>query len=349
VGDAFQLFNNLADTGIGATYRGEYLLAQEHFAEAAATARAAVDLAGDADARRRMQACEAQGLILLAQLAAVQADYASARLHAEAALTLARTVAEQWLIARALSTLGEILLGQGDLATARRLLEESLSIHLLVSERGVRAYALDHLARVALAQELYREAQAQFVESLTLRQEAGDVAKIARSLEGMAAMAAGRAQPERAVRLVGAADAMRETVGAPLHPQDRAWRDCWLEPLRSVFDNETVTRAWTSGHVLSMEQAVAVALNETEAALTASNQPDKVTATPAAPLSAREQEVASLLALGLTNRQIAERLVITERTVAAHIEHILNKLDFVSRTQIGVWAAEHGLVVSSIA
>jgi class 3 adenylate cyclase/HAMP domain-containing protein len=64
-------------------------------------------------------------------------------------------------------------------------------------------------------------------------------------------------------------------------------------------------------------------------------------------LSAREAEVAAVIARGLTNRQIAEELLITERTVAAHIEHILTKLDFASRTQIGVWAAERGLLAPS--
>lgn len=67
-------------------------------------------------------------------------------------------------------------------------------------------------------------------------------------------------------------------------------------------------------------------------------------AAPAAQLTAREREVAALVARGLTNRQIAEDLVISERTVAAHLEHILTKLDFASRTQVGVWAAEHGLL-----
>jgi non-specific serine/threonine protein kinase len=62
-------------------------------------------------------------------------------------------------------------------------------------------------------------------------------------------------------------------------------------------------------------------------------------------LTLREREVAALVAHGRSNRQIAEALVITERTVAAHVEHILNKLGFSSRTEIGVWAAEHGLVV----
>ena len=57
-------------------------------------------------------------------------------------------------------------------------------------------------------------------------------------------------------------------------------------------------------------------------------------------LTPREHQVASLIARGLSNRLIAEQLVITERTVGAHVEHILDKLSFTSRTQIGVWAAE---------
>jgi DNA-binding NarL/FixJ family response regulator len=61
-------------------------------------------------------------------------------------------------------------------------------------------------------------------------------------------------------------------------------------------------------------------------------------------LSPREQQVAGLVAEGLTNRQIAERMIVTERTVAAHVEHIMAKLGVSSRTQIGVWAAGRGAV-----
>jgi CRP-like cAMP-binding protein len=62
------------------------------------------------------------------------------------------------------------------------------------------------------------------------------------------------------------------------------------------------------------------------------------------PLSPREQEVAVLIAQGLTNREIAAGLVVTERTAATHIEHILNKLGLRSRAQVAVWAAEQGLL-----
>ena len=62
-----------------------------------------------------------------------------------------------------------------------------------------------------------------------------------------------------------------------------------------------------------------------------------------APLTPREGEVAALVAAGLTNREIAEQLVITEGTAASHVVHILNKLSVRSRVQVGVWAAGRGL------
>ncbi len=61
-------------------------------------------------------------------------------------------------------------------------------------------------------------------------------------------------------------------------------------------------------------------------------------------LTAREREVAALIARGQTNRAIAARLVISERTADTHVQHILNKLGLDSRAQIAAWAAEHGLL-----
>ena len=63
------------------------------------------------------------------------------------------------------------------------------------------------------------------------------------------------------------------------------------------------------------------------------------------PLSAREEEVAALVARGLTNRQIAAELVISERTAGSHVAHILDKLGFTTRAQIAAWAVERGLAV----
>ena len=66
-------------------------------------------------------------------------------------------------------------------------------------------------------------------------------------------------------------------------------------------------------------------------------------------LTAREREVAALIALGKSNRAIAEALVLTERTVTTHVSNILGKLELASRTQIATWAIEKGLNTPSSA
>jgi DNA-binding NarL/FixJ family response regulator len=131
-------------------------------------------------------------------------------------------------------------------------------------------------------------------------------------------------------------------MGVPGFPLKRHIVDRWLGPLRSRLGNTELSAGRRSdGSALSLDAAVRLALSESDGEQvsrreSAQDSPGRLTP--------RQQAVAELVAYGLTNRQIAEQLVITERAVASHIEHILNKLGVVSRTQIGVWVAERGLL-----
>jgi non-specific serine/threonine protein kinase len=119
---------------------------------------------------------------------------------------------------------------------------------------------------------------------------------------------------------------------------------------RQALGQEVAAAAWAEGHQMHLDQAIAYALAPRGPVAGAVSPPAEPRPTQASDqLTPRQREVAALIAQGRSNRLIGEALVITERTVAAHIEHILNKLGFTSRTQIGVWAAEHGLTLSSIA
>jgi len=89
---------------------------------------------------------------------------------------------------------------------------------------------------------------------------------------------------------------------------------------------------------MSLDQAIDYALGGSE--------PER--AADASPLSIREQEVAKLVATGMTNREIAKRLFISDRTAEAHVEHIRNKLSVRSRTEIATWAVERGLAKPSL-
>jgi predicted ATPase/DNA-binding CsgD family transcriptional regulator len=332
--DPWSLHAALIDVGVIALLQGDYREAQAHLDESLGVARAAGD-------RRN----EAATLRNLGWLALVQGDSSTAYAQCEASLAIARATGDAWAVGFSLHGTATVMLHQGDLSTARRLAEESIVLHRQIGERFMLARCLDIVGQVTTAEGHYAEARAALRESLQLHHDLGDKPGIADTLECMAALAATEAQPEHAVQLAGAAAGIREEVGAPLSPSGRAMLDKWLVPLRQVLGAETTMVAWEAGRDMPIEHALDLALAATEAPATRSSRPPERSIPQVAGLSPREREVAALLAHGLSNRQIAQRLVVTERTVAAHIEHILNRLGFASRHQVATWAHEHGLFV----
>jgi non-specific serine/threonine protein kinase len=98
--------------------------------------------------------------------------------------------------------------------------------------------------------------------------------------------------------------------------------------------------AWNDGLTMSATRALEYALGEGKA--------EAELAADAGPLSKREREVVAMVAAGMTNRQIAERLFIAERTAEGHVERIRNKLGVRSRTEVATWAVAHGVVVRDL-
>ena len=117
-----------------------------------------------------------------------------------------------------------------------------------------------------------------------------------------------------------------------------------LAELRGALGEEVFAAAWTEGTTLSLEQAVAEALagprRPTENGSAASGQP---AGEDFGGLTARERQVAGLIAQGQSNRQIAETMVVGVRTAETYVTRILNKLDLDLRVQIATWAIEKGL------
>jgi non-specific serine/threonine protein kinase len=223
------------------------------------------------------------------------------------------------------------------------LVEECIALRRRIGERYGLAYSLDVRGQLATAEGHPSKARAALRESLHIRHEFGDGSGVADSLESIAALVAA-SQPECAVQLAGAAEGIRESIGTRQSPMGRALLDRWFGPVRKVLDTQTTTSAWEAGRARHLDQAVELALAATDALPKRSNRSSTHAGRKAALLSPRQQEVAALLAHGFSNRQIARQLVITERTVAAHIEHILDKLGFASRHQVSVWAVERGLL-----
>jgi non-specific serine/threonine protein kinase len=265
-------------------------------------------------------------------------DAASAR-HEEC-LALARDFGDRRRIALSLNGLGEVAAFQGDFGSARTLHEEALAINRELGDPGNIAATLAALGRVLVETGDYDGAHRLFGESLALMQRLGARRVVARCLEGLAAVASARREPLDAARLFGAAEAAREAFGTPVFAPYRPWFDRDVAAARAQLDPETFAAAWAEGGTMPLDEAITYALAGDQSSETVGDAaPDGEEI----PLSTREREVAVLVAQGLTNRQIADELVVATSTVDRHVVHILRKLDFGNRAQVAAWVVERGL------
>jgi DNA-binding NarL/FixJ family response regulator len=123
------------------------------------------------------------------------------------------------------------------------------------------------------------------------------------------------------------APALRGNVPELAYERRRA-----LDDARAVLGDESFATEWACGQVLTLEDASREALQ----AVTV----EQAGGTSIGPLTHRQLEIAELLVHGLTNRQIADRLVVSPHTVERHVENILHKLGLSTRTEIAVWMVE---------
>jgi predicted ATPase/DNA-binding NarL/FixJ family response regulator/DNA-binding XRE family transcriptional regulator len=283
-------------------------------------------------------------LLNLANVVQTQGDFDRARALIEEGLAIKEKISAQRELAIHTINLGAMAEAQGDYQTARSLFERSLSMSRHGGDQRTTALALAHLGSVATHGGDYAAAHDRLRDSAEIQQALGEQAGMAFVLERLAVLAAAQAQPARAMRLSGAAAALREAIDSPLPPDAQAELENALQPARRRLGEMVATAAWTAGHGLSSDEAVAEALRTSQPSRPASA--DAVGTADSSLLSPREKEVAVLISRGLTNRQIASELVITEGTVGTHVVHILAKLGASSRAAIAVWAVEHGLAAT---
>jgi predicted ATPase/DNA-binding CsgD family transcriptional regulator/DNA-binding XRE family transcriptional regulator len=235
-----------------------------------------------------------------------------------------------------------VMVGEsGDYDRARELIEGSLVVLEQNNDRRSVGIALVHLADVAIAKGDFSTAYRHLCRSLRTHHELGELPGIAFALVRFAHMASTQGHAARALRLSGAAERLRQLAEAVLTPPSQRRLDEQLAPARQVLGPKA-EEALRDGRALSIEAAMAEAL----ATLTPEGEGRAATGTDQ--LSPREQEVATLIGRGYSNRQVAQALVIGEATVATHVQHILAKLALGSRAQIAAWATERRLVGQTV-
>jgi DNA-binding NarL/FixJ family response regulator len=163
--------------------------------------------------------------------------------------------------------------------------------------------------------------------------------RIATDLQGIGVTVAAQGRPAAAARLWGTAEALCAELRALLPPGERALVARAITSVRAELGEEAFTRAWAEGQAMTPEQALAMVVSPTV------SSPTQATRLPSSNnLTRRQVEVLRLVAQGLTDAQIAEALVISPRTVNAHLRSIYSKLDITSRNAATYFALEHHLI-----
>ena len=343
------------------------LAALGHVALLQGSLSAASELAGEG--MRLFQEVEeawgvALSLFILGKATLELGDPVAARALLEESAALFRMIGDKQRLVLPIDYLGLAALRQGDYADARTHFEEALTVARETEDEKYIADMLAHLGKVSLSVGDFPQSVALYQQSLALNRQQGNRDGIVEDLAGLAEVDSLLGQPERAARLFGAIEALREASSISLPPLRRAEYDRTVEGIRAHLDEATFAAAWREGRTMPLEQVITYALETKDALPTETAQQDASAFVPSSTLSSppspplsprrmlkqqfggltpREREVARLVAQGKSNRAIADELVVGVSTVEAHIKHIFTKLGFSSRAQIAAWAVDKGL------
>jgi non-specific serine/threonine protein kinase len=268
--------------------------------------------------------------------------------HTEAAVALAREAGDLNWLAIATVQLADALHRVGDDGRAGELHEEAIRLTSALGDRLGEMYATNGLGFVVRALGDPARAAVLFRRSLDLARTIDNPWGIAQAMIGLASLAAAEGDAETTARLLGTVEALRERMGFRFSPELLALRDDAVGVARTQFGEVGFAAAWDAGRALPFKQAVVVAL-----AAAADEQPSAAvspasvaTAPPPAAsygLSPREREVLALLIQRQTDKEIAEALFLSPRTVTTHVGSIFNKLGVSNRREAAAVAVRLGL------
>jgi len=314
---------------------------------------------------RRLQDPHLTGLLLSTR---AYATYGAGK-HADAvrdvaeALRLSRQAGDQLMVGQMLGNLGTYELAANDLDAARRHLAESVHIARTFNSRSDIVYQTFNLGLAEYLGGSPAAAEALFAESLDLARRTGMRSSTAYALIGLALAGRGGADPRWSARVHGAADQALADLGHSLEPLEKRLADLDRQRLRAAMGDAVFDAEYAAGRTLDSAHVLAT-LGRTDAAAAPARVAHKalpgmsagrggalvsgrdaaVSGEPAVVLTPRELDVLKLVAQGLSNPDIARRLVVSEHTVHRHLANILRKLGLSSRTAAAAWGVRAGLL-----
>ncbi|KAF0957050.1 hypothetical protein MLGJGCBP_01127 [Rhodococcus sp. T7] len=264
--------------------------------------------------------------------ALITRDSVTACEHFESSLAVFRTDGNLLYMIWSLFGLALASHADGNRIRSEECHQEILTITESRGESIYRGWALWGLGMGAWERGEHSRAKDLLTRGLQLALSVDDRASAAGCLEVLTWIAVDEGALQRAAKLMGSTEALAQTVGSPytIYPNLRVLRDRFEQKPRPAIGDRAVETEFRHGLGMRFEDAVDYALD-------AKGPPNTSVEPGPTILTRREQQVAELVAEGLTNRAIAAKLVISQRTAQGHVEHILSKLGFTSRTQIAAW------------
>jgi non-specific serine/threonine protein kinase len=248
----------------------------------------------------------------------------------------------------ALAGLGNTAMLMGDLDGAADYNRDALALARQLDDIHSQAQVLEALGLLALERNDPRQATALFEQSIKRCLDVGSLELLCYCLVGLAGSALLEGALERAAQLFGAAQGLRERGGLGAWPVRKEVERRYVAALwRGVGEEREAAReAWADGRAMTLPAVALLAADEPSTADRPTGRP-AVDVSGGSRLTERELQVAALIAHGKTSKEIAEELVITERTADTHAAHIREKLGLRSRAEIAAWMVRQGLNASS--
>jgi predicted ATPase/DNA-binding CsgD family transcriptional regulator len=229
----------------------------------------------------------------------------------------------------------------GNLELARTCFEEATENASALRDIWSTSVSSANVVQVCLLLHDLHAAQINLRSTLPVLIEHPNLSYAASVVHHAAELAARTGQPVEALRLVAAHRRLSEEIGSTPH---RNTDEIEQTARAQLAGRSKPDRYLAEGARLSVTEALTLALHVVEQPVP--NAPQRNLKNRNQLLTRRELEVVRLVVDGLTNREIAAKLFITERSAEGHVERIRNKLDVRSRAQVAVWAAEHGLAIA---